>query len=129
MTRAASAAPPAPLLVAASLTAIEGLLLVGQAIVVVATASGARAAMDITTSIFFVAYAAALVFCAWALTRGSSWARSPVVLAQLIQLGVATSFWGGDTTLIAVALAVTAVIVLVGVLHPASVDHLADDPS
>ncbi len=129
MTRNAAEGPPAPLLVAASLTAIEGLLLLIQAVVVVATASGARAAMDVTTTLFFVLYAGALIFCAWAVTRGQSWARSPIVLAQLIQLGVAFSFWGGDTALIAVGLTVAAVVVLVGVLHPASVDHLADDPA
>jgi hypothetical protein len=51
------------------------------------------------------------------------------VLAQLIQLGIAWSFRGGDTTLVAVALAVVALVVVVGLLHPASIDALDDDPS
>ena len=61
-------------------------------------------------------------------TRRASWARSPVVLAQLIQLGLAWSFRGGETTWIAIALAVVAVVVVAGVLHPASIEALSDDP-
>ena len=72
----------------------------------------------VTTSLFFAVYGVGLLFCAWQLTRGQSWARSPVVLAQLIQLGVAWSFRGGDTTWVAIALAVVAVVVLAGFLHP-----------
>jgi hypothetical protein len=51
-----------------------------------------------------------------------------VLLAQLIQLGTAWSFRGGDTTWIAVGLAVVALVVAAGVLHPASVEALADRP-
>ena len=59
---------------------------------------------------------------------GRSWARSPVILAQLIQLGIAWSFRGGDTTVVAVVLALVSLIVVVGVLHPASIAHLDDAP-
>jgi hypothetical protein len=48
-------------------------------------------------------------------------------MAQLIQLGVAWSFWGGSSTPAAVALAVVALVVLVGVFHPASLAALSDD--
>ena len=51
-----------------------------------------------------------------------------MVLAQLIQLGVAWSFRGGDTTVVAVVLAVVALIVVAGILHPASIAHLDDNP-
>ncbi len=50
------------------------------------------------------------------------------MLAQLLQLGVAWSFRGGDTTWVAICLAVVAVIVLAGILHPQSVDALSDEP-
>jgi hypothetical protein len=50
-----------------------------------------------------------------------------VLLAQLIQLGVAWSFWGGATTWVSVSLAVVALIVLAGLLHPHSVDVLNDE--
>jgi hypothetical protein len=72
-------------------------------------------------------YGGGLVAVAWFLLRLRSWARAPVVLAQLIQLGVAWSFRGGDSVAVAVALAVVAAVVLVGIFHPASLDALADD--
>ena len=114
------AASPAPLLVAAALVAVEGLLLLGYAVLEVASVHEDRVAVALTTGAFFLAYGAGLVLCAVGLTRRSSWARSPVVLAQLIQLGVAWSFWGGDTTPVAIGVAVVALVVLVGVFHPAS---------
>ncbi len=118
---------PAPLVVAASLVAVEGLLLLAFAVLELASLDSDRLAMGATTSIFFLAYGAGLLLCAWSLVRGQSWARSPVVLTQLIGLGVAWSFRGGDTTAVAVAIAVVAVVVLVGLFHPASLTALADD--
>ena len=61
-----------------------------------------RPTMGITTSLFFVVYGVGLGWCAWQLRRLESWARAPIVLAQLIQLGVAWSFRGGSTTAVAV---------------------------
>lgn len=126
MTRPPRDVPP-PLTVAASLAAVEALVLLLLASVEVATLSSGRLAMGVTTAVFFVAFAAALLLCAWSLTRGRSWARSPVILAQLIQLGVAWSFRGSPTTLVAVGLAVVAVVVIVGLLHPASIAHLDEE--
>ena len=117
---------PAPLVVAASLAAVEGLMLELLGVLEVANMSTARMAMGVTTSVFFMVFGAMLIFCAWSLVRGRSWARSPIVLAQLLQLGVAWSFRGGETTLVAVALAVVALVTIAGVLNPASIDHLAD---
>jgi uncharacterized membrane protein len=118
---------PAPLTVAASLAAVEGAVLLMYAVLEIAATTSTRLAMGVSTSFFFAAYGAGLVVCAWYLTRGRSWARSPVVLAQLIQLGVAWSFRGGDTTLLAVFLAIVAAVVLAGLLHPASIEYLADE--
>ncbi|MBA2956643.1 hypothetical protein GON03_01240 [Nocardioides sp. MAH-18] len=122
MSRPATA--PAPLLVAASLVAVEGLLLLGYAVLEVASVDSDRVAVAATTGLFFLAYGVGLLVCARGLSRRRSWARSPVVLAQLIQLGVAWSFWGGSTTAVAIAVALVAVIVLVGVFHPASIEAL-----
>jgi hypothetical protein len=125
------ATAPAPLLVAASLVAVEGLLLLGYAVLEVASVDRDRVAVAATTGVFFLVYGAALLVCARGLSRRRSWARSPVVLAQLIQLGVAWSFWGGSTTVVAIAAGLVAVIVLVGVFHPASLQALeaADEDS
>ena len=120
---------PAPLVVAASLVAVEGIVLVLLGLIELGSLSSARLTMGVTTSAFFVVYGAALLLFAWSVHRGHSWARSPIVLAQLIQLGLAWSFRGGDTTLVAVALAVVAGIVVAGLLHPDSIDALSDDPS
>jgi hypothetical protein len=120
---------PAPLVVAASLVVVEGIVLLLLAVLELASLSSQRLTMGVTTAGFFVLYGAALLLLAWSVHRGRSWARSPIVLAQLIQLGVAWSFRGGDTTLVAVGLAVVAVTVVVGLLHPASIEALADDPS
>jgi hypothetical protein len=120
------AANPAPLVVAASLVAVEGLLLLGYAVLELASISTDRAAVALTTAVFFAAYAVLLLLCARAVTRRQSWARSPIVLTQLIQLGVAWSFRGGSTTAVAVGLAVVAVVVVAGVLSPASIEALSD---
>ena len=119
---------PAPLVVAASLVVVEALLLLGYAVLELANVSSDRVSVAVTTSLFFAAYGLLLLGAAWAVTHGRSWARSPIVLAQLIQLGVAWSFRGGDTTVVAVVMAVVAVVVLVGLLVPSSIDALADGP-
>lgn len=117
---------PAPLVVAASLVAVEGILLLGYAVLELASLETDRAAVALTTSAFFAVYGGFLVLAAWAVTHRRSWARSPIVLAQLIQLGVAWSFRGGETTWVAVAMAVVAVVVLVGLLSPASIEALSE---
>ena len=118
---------PAPLVVAASLAGLEALLLVLFGIAELRSLSVSKATMGITTSMFFAVYGLGLGYCAFQLRRLESWARAPIVLAQLIQLGVAWSFRGGDTTFVAVALAVVALLTLVAVFHPASLRALADE--
>ena len=50
-----------------------------------------------------------------------------MVLAQLIQLGVAWSWFGGSTRTLAFGLAAVALVVLVGIFHPASLAALDDE--
>jgi hypothetical protein len=115
---------PAPLVVAASLTAVEGLVIGILGVVELFSLSSGRVTMGLTTGVFFAAYAGALVFFAFQLTRGTPWVRSPVVLAQLIQLGLAWNFRGGSTLPVAVGLAIVSVVVLAGLFHPASMRAL-----
>ncbi len=119
---------PAPLVAAAGLTLVEGLLTViyglGEAVHITA----ARLVMGVSTSVFFLAYGAGLMLCAWGLTRLRTWARGPVLLAQLIWLGLAWNFREGETLPLAIALAVPAVIVLAGMLHPRTLDALENGP-
>ncbi|HEX3298052.1 MAG TPA: hypothetical protein VHR85_14630 [Nocardioides sp.] len=119
-------ARPSPLVVAASLTAVEGLLVLAYGVLLAADIHADRAAMGVTTSLFFILLGAALVACAWAVVHGHAWARSPLVVTQVLALGLAWNFLGGSTTWVSVVLAVIAVVVLVGLLHPASVEALSD---
>jgi hypothetical protein len=118
---------PAPLVVAASLAAVEGMLVVLFGLGELRNLSSERLSAELATVGFFALYGAALLFCAWQLSRVRTWARGPVLLAQLIQLGVAWSFWGGSTTWVAISLAVVALVVLAGLLHPQSIDALNDE--
>ena len=117
----------APLTVAASLVAVEGVVLIMLAVVELVSLSSVRLTMGLTTAVFFVVYGAGLLLCGLLLHRRVSFARSPAVLAQLIQLGLAWSFRGEPTTLVAVGLAVVAVVVLAGIFHPASLEALSEE--
>ena len=89
--------------------------------------SSDRISTGLAIAVFLAAYGAALLFCSWQLSRARTWARGPVLLAQLIQLGVAWDYWGGGTTWVSVSLGVVALIVLAGILHPQSIDALNDE--
>lgn len=117
---------PAPLVVAASLVGVEAVCLVLFGLAELRSLTSTKLAMGVTTSLFFVVYGAGLGVFAWLLHRRRSWVRAPVVLAQLIQLGVAWSFRSGETAFVSVLLTVVAVVVLVGIFHPASLAALAD---
>jgi peptidoglycan/LPS O-acetylase OafA/YrhL len=119
---------PAPLVTAAGLTLVEGLLTVMYGIGEAVHITSDRVVMGVTTSIFFVAYGVAMMVCAWGLNRLRTWARGPVLLAQLILLGLAWNFREGETLPVAIGFAVPAVIVLVGMLVPSSVDALERGP-
>ncbi len=118
---------PAPLLVAASLAAVEGALLLLYGVLELLAVTGGRVVMGLTTGVFFLLFGGGLLLCAWALSRLQAWGRGPVLFAQLVQLGLAWNLRGGDTVAIAVALAVSAGVVLAGLLHPGSVAALDHD--
>jgi hypothetical protein len=121
-------AAPAPLVVAAGLAAVEGLRVLGYGVLLAADIHGDRATMGVTSSLFFVLLGAVLVACAWLVVRGRTWTRSPLVVVQVMALGLAWNFLGGSTTWVSVVLALVAVVVLVGLLHPASLEALSDEP-
>jgi len=117
---------PSPLVVAASLAGLEGLLVLAYAVVLAADIHADRVAMGVTTALFFGLLAGALIACAWYVVQGRTWARSPIVVTQVLALGLAWNFLGGSTTWISVVLAVVAAVVLIGLLHPASIEALSD---
>jgi hypothetical protein len=109
--------------------AAEGLVLIVLGFAEAFTLHGDRLVLGLTTTAFFIVYGVGLGFVARGLFRASTWSRGPAVFAQLIQLLVAYSFWGGSTKAIAIALAVAAVGVLIGVFQKASTEALADNPA
>ena len=115
---------PPPLQVACALAGLEAFLLIGYGLSLVPAMDRERAAMDATTLGFFLLYGGGLAWCAWQLRRREVWARSFVVFAQLIQLGVAWSFRGSPTTPVAVGIGLVALITLAGIFHPQSLRAL-----
>ncbi len=117
---------PPPLAVAASLAVVQGLMFVLYGVLELVNLSGDRVTMGITTSVFFVGWGVALALAARQLLRRESWVRAPVVMMQLVLLGVATGFWGGGTTWVAVLMGTVALVTVAGVLHPRSIAAFAD---
>jgi hypothetical protein len=109
---------------AAAVVALEGLALGAVGVAGAFAIDSDRLALGITNTVFFLLYAGLLLWSARALLGGHSWARSPIVLTQLIQLGVAWSFAGGDTRWVSVVLAVPALGVLAAMLAPSTTEVL-----
>jgi hypothetical protein len=126
---------PPPLVVAASLAGLEGLLVLAYGVLEAFNVHADRAAMGVTTAVFFVLLGGAVVACAWLVAHGRAGARSPIIVVQVMLLGLAWDVRGGSSTWVAVGLAVVAAVVLGGLLHPASIaafndrDGAADHPS
>jgi hypothetical protein len=113
----------APLTVAAGVVALQALVLLLGAVLILAGVGGGFSGLGVSSAIFFLICAAALASCAWGLFERRSWARAPIVLTQLITLGLA---WDArhTATPLAVVLAVLAVLGLVCLFHPASLAAL-----
>ena len=113
---------PATITTAVVLVGLEALALVVVSVLDLANLSSDQLTMGTTAALFLLLYAAALLLCGYGLWTLRSWARSPVVLAQLIQLGLA---WDSrHNAAIAVPLAVVAIVVLVAILAPVSLAAL-----
>lgn len=118
------------IVVAAVSLALEGLLGLGYAGVALGQVRMSRAVVGVGVAILMASFGLLLLLVARGVFLGRRWSRGPAVVAQLILLPIAWSFRGGATTWISVTLAVLAIAVLVGVLHPRStavfVDTAAD---
>jgi hypothetical protein len=110
--------------VGAALVGAEAVALLAFAVVDLLNINSDRLTLGITNAVFFALYAAGLAFCAVGFARLSSWSRSPIVLAQVIQLGVAWSFFSRATAWLSAALAIPAAVVLVAALAPSTTQSL-----
>ncbi len=117
---------PAPLVVAASIAALEGLALLLLAVLEAASIDSERLSLGVSTAIFFALTGLAVLGCAWGLLRLASWARGPLLLAQLIALGLAWNV--KDAPLVALVLVVAGLVALAGMLHPDTMRALGTLP-
>ena len=122
MDRDRSRLAPAPLEVAAGLAFVQGVLVVLGALAEAWALTSDRLAQGLSTSVFFCLYGAVLLWCGWGLHRVRPWSRGPVLLAQLVWLGLAWNL--REVWQVALALVVAALVVLAGLLHPASMAAL-----
>jgi len=106
---------PAPLVVAASLGLLEGLALLLLAAAELASLDPDRVSLAVSTAAFFALAGAGVLVCAVGLYRRHAWARGPMLLAQLITLGLAWSL--RSLVPVALVLAVVAAVALAGMLH------------
>lgn len=113
---------------ATSVAAVEAVVLVLLGLVEIVTAHGERLALGVTTTMFFFLYGGFLAYAAWRLYRLQSWARAPIVLAQLIQMLVGASFWDRFPA-VTVAAVLLGLLTLAGVFHPASLTALEGEES
>lgn len=109
----------------------EGAIFAVLAVLELVSVSSDRVGLGVGATLFLAIIAAGLVIAAYRVLRGDAWARSPLVFAQLIQLGLAWNF-RGDPAWLAPAIAIPAVVVLACLLAPpvtrALADHQPDQP-
>jgi hypothetical protein len=115
---------PVPLRVAVLLTAVEGIGFLILSAWLVSNLGAERPALGVSTLTFFLLWGLFLLVCAGQLLRRHSWARAPIVAAQLIQLAVSVGSWGGRSYAVTVVAIVVALAVLVGIFHPRSIAAL-----
>lgn len=111
---------PLTIVVAAALLALEAVVALGYAAIEVGQVRMSRAAVGVGVTILMACFGLMLLVVARGVFLGSRWSRGPAVATQLILLPIAWSFRGGVTTWVSVVLALLAIAILVGLLHPRS---------
>jgi hypothetical protein len=97
----------------------EAVSLLGLAVVELISLVPSRLALGVTTTAFFLGYGLALAACAVGLLHQRRWSRAPLVLSQLIALGLAWSFARG-AAVVTTVLATAALAVLVVLFLPST---------
>jgi hypothetical protein len=108
------------LTLAAGLLVVIGAASAGYGVLELMATNASRAVVGSGAAIILVAYAVLLVAVARGVLLGRRWSRAPAIATQLIQLPVAWSFRGGETTWFAVLLAAASLTVVICLLLPSS---------
>lgn len=120
------------ILLASAVVVAEALVVLALAVADLANISGERLGLGIGVAIFFGSYGVGQLVAVVLLNRGVAGARGPLVLTQLIQLGLAWNLRDvdfGDVGIpgISAALVVSAAVVLICLLAP-SVGRALEPP-
>lgn len=114
-------APARPyLLIGCVVVAVEALTLIILGVAEILSVEGDRAGLGVSTAVFFLVIGGGLAWCVRGLWRRASWVRGPVVLAQLIALGLAWNFRTVSPKVIAIGLLIVGLVGLVAILSPAT---------
>lgn len=102
---------------------VQGAVLVLLAILEAASVDSGRVSLAVSTAFFFGAYGVVVLVGGLALWRGAAWARGPMLITQLIMLGLAWNL--RDQIAVALTLSAVALVALMGVLHPDTIEALS----
>lgn len=126
------AVPPLPrtVLVAVAAVGLQALVFVGYAVSELGYAAFERSGTAVAVAAFLGAYGVGLGFGVAALLQRRLAARAPLVLGQLLHLGLAWNMRDAPLTYVAIALALVSSVALAGLFAPATTRTLlaAENP-
>lgn len=106
------------MLIAAVVVWAESLVFAVLVVLDAADISSDRVGFGVGAGVLLTAYGAGQAWAAWRVTQGDAWARSPLIVTQLIQLLLAWNLRTSDSAWMAIVMAVAAVIALGCLLAP-----------
>jgi len=115
-----------PLKIAAGGVLLEGIACLVFALLDAVHVTRGGLQLGLTAAGFFVLYGLALGWCAWGLWNCKRAARGPVLFSELALLGLAWNAAHAGNVWLTVVMVIAAVVVLVGLVSPASVAALED---
>ena len=120
MSRSTKSSIYPALALAAGLLTVIGVASAGYGVLELLATRASRAVVGSGAAIILLGYAVLLIGVARGVFRGRRWSRAPAIATQLIQLPVAWSFRGGETTWFAALLGAVSLTVIVCLLLPSS---------
>lgn len=111
---------PPSLTLAAALLLVEAVVACVFGVLEIGQVRSSCAVVGVGVAIVFLTYGLVLLAVGRGVLRGRRWSRAPAVATQLILLPIAWSFRAAPTTGVATVIALVALAVLVGLLHPRS---------